>query len=164
MKANYEQMSVQRIVLPTPLGAALEIGGDERGIVSATWRSKAHVARPRRIGHPVLRNAAAQIAAYFAHRLTRFDLPLALDGTDFQIEIWQAVSELEVGQMVSYGDVARALGRPRAHRAVAAAMGKAPLALLIPAHRVIGADGRIKGAGGNSMRRRLLTFEGITLQ
>lgn len=163
-KLNHPGMAVQRILLPTPLGVALEVGGDERSVVTATWRSKSRAAKPRRIADPLLHEAASQIAAYFAHRLIRFDLPLALEGTAFQLAIWRAVAELEVGQFVSYADVARALGRPRAHRGVAAAMGKAPLALLIPAHRVIGADGRIKGASGNSIRRRLLAFEGITLR
>jgi O-6-methylguanine DNA methyltransferase len=89
---------------------------------------------------------------------------LHLEGTPFQIDVWHFVAALEVGELVAYGDLARAIGRPRAHRGVAAAMRRTPIDLFIPAHRVVGADGSVRGAGPNSLRRRLLTFEGITLR
>ncbi len=110
-----------------------------------------------------MREAKAQINAYLRKRLRRFDLPLALHGTPFQLDVWHLVAQLETGELISYGDVARAIGAPRAHRGVAMAMGRTPLDLLIPAHRVVGSDGRVKGAGPNSMRRRLLRFENIRL-
>ena len=80
------------------------------------------------------------------------------------MDAWRCVAALEVGEIVSYADVARAIGRPGAHRGVATAMGRSPLDLFIPAHRVVGADGRIRGASPGSMRRALLAFEGITLR
>ena len=123
------------------------------------------VARSRSREHaiarePLLRDAREQVQAYFAKRLRRFDLPLAFEGTAFQCAVWQVVSQLEFGALVSYADIARAIGKPLAHGGVAAAMGKSPFDLFVPAHRVVGADGRVRGAGGGSLRRKLLVFEG----
>lgn len=119
---------------------------------------------PRRPGSSepsdaLLAEAAAQVRAYFARRLERFDLPLALTGTPFQVAVWRAVEQLRFGEFVSYADVARAIGRPLAHRGVAAAMALTPIDLFVPAHRVIGADGRVKGAGPRSVRPLLARFE-----
>ncbi len=147
------------LLLPTPFGAMLCLRADEGRIVECEFRARPKKVPPARSRDPLLREARAQLNAYFRKRLRRFDLPLALAGTQFQIAVWELVARLEVGELISYGDVARAIGAPLAHRGVAAAMRRAPYDLLIPAHRVIGADGRIKGAGSNSMRRRLLAFE-----
>lgn len=150
------------LVLATPFGDAIRIEADREAIVSCEFRSAAPCSR-RASANDVLRETERQVRAYFARRLTRFDLPLALRGTMFQVAVWRLVATLETGELISYGDVARAIGSPGAHRGVAAAMGRAPFDLLVPAHRVVGADGRIKGAAPNSLRRRLLAFEGITL-
>jgi methylated-DNA-[protein]-cysteine S-methyltransferase len=118
----------------------------------------------KRVADALLREAVRQVRAYFARRLRRFDLPLDLHGTPFQQDVWRFVAGLEVGQLVSYSDLARLVGRPRAHRGVATAMRVTPIDLFIPAHRVVGSDGTVRGAGPNSVRRRLLAFEGITLR
>jgi methylated-DNA-[protein]-cysteine S-methyltransferase len=153
---------VNALTLATPFGAPLAIEAGDDAIVICEFRPRARVDAGRP-SHPVLREASIQLRAYFAKRLRRFDLPLALHGTPLQVAVWQLVSQLETGELISYGDVARAVGSPGAHRGVAAAMGRSPYDVLIPAHRVIGADGKIKGAGPNSLRRRLLAFEGIKL-
>jgi len=150
------------LVLPTPFGAPLHVCSDGERIVECEFRPRAKV-RPSVLRDPLLREARAQLRAYFRKRLRRFDLPLAFAGTRFQVAVWELVASLEVGELISYGEVARAIGAPLAHRGVAAAMRHTPYDLLVPAHRVIGADGRIKGAGANAMRRRLLAFEGIVL-
>jgi len=157
---------VAEAVLPTPLGVRLYICCDERGVIASRWTSR------RQARAPASRNAAARLARdvarqcneYFARRRGRFDVPLVLEGTPLECAAWHAVSALHVGMLVSYAEVARAIGRPGAHRAVAHAMARSPFDLFIPAHRVIGADGRIKGAGPRSMRRRLLAFEGISVR
>ena len=153
------------IEIETPFGRVLVLAADDRGIVTSDFRHKPRgIAARTRFAHPLLREAKAQVDAYFAHRLLRFDLPLHFEGTPFQIDVWRLVSQVGAGELISYGEVARAIGHPLSHRGVAAAMGKTPLDLLVPAHRVVGSDGRIKGAEANSMRRRLLKFEGLKIR
>ena len=156
-------MNPVRCVLPTPLGVALAVTADERGITAAEFLSR-KAPETARFALPALREAAKQVRAYFNTRLRRFDLPLHFEGTPLQTDVWSFVSQLETGEIVSYSDLARAIGRPRAHRGVAAAMGATPIDLFIPAHRVVGADGSVRGAGPHSIRRRLLKFEGIILR
>ena len=109
---------------------------------------------------PVLEDAAGQLREYFAGERTSFDLPLALDGTPFQQEAWRALAEIPYGETVSYGEQARRLGRPDAVRAVGAANGANPIAIVLPCHRVIGADGSLTGFGGGlETKRRLLDLE-----
>src|SRR5207248_1063778 len=92
---------------------------------------------------PVLEQAARQLAEYFDGRRDSFDLPLAAEGTAFQREVWSALQEIPFGQTRSYQDIARQIGRPKAVRAVGAANGKNPLAVVVPCHRVIGKSGAL---------------------
>jgi methylated-DNA-[protein]-cysteine S-methyltransferase len=147
-----------RFRISTPLRRDLLLVSNGEVIIASNFVA----ARRAPEGKPsdaLLAEARTQVRAYFSQRLRRFDLPLALHGTPLQIDAWRAVASLAFGEFVSYADIARAIGRPLAHRGVAAAMAAAPFDLLIPAHRVIGADGRIKGAGAGSMRHRLAAFE-----
>jgi methylated-DNA-[protein]-cysteine S-methyltransferase len=144
--------------ISTPLGRDLLIVSNGEAIVGSNFVMPARAASERS-ADALLAEAAAQVRAYFARRLLRFALPLALHGTPFQVDVWRAVAALEFGEFVSYADVARAIGRPLAHRGVATAMAATPLDLFVPAHRVIGADGRIKGSAPRSMRARLVAFE-----
>jgi methylated-DNA-[protein]-cysteine S-methyltransferase len=143
--------------LATPLGVALRVTASETALVAAEFVRTS--ARPQRIRHAVLADAASQVRAYFARRLRRFDVALHLDGTPFEVDVWRAVAGLWFGEIVSYADVARAVGRPHAHRGVASAMSDTPIDLFIPAHRVIGADGRLRGCSPRSVRARLFAFE-----
>jgi methylated-DNA-[protein]-cysteine S-methyltransferase len=98
--------------------------------------------------------------AYFRARLRAFDLPLRPCGTPFQLEVWDALGEIPYGDTTSYADLARRLGRPAAVRAVGRANGMNALAIVIPCHRVVGADGKLVGYGGGLWRKqRLLDLE-----
>ena len=114
---------------------------------------------------PVLDDAAQQLDAYFRGELVAFDLPLELDGTEFQRQCWLALATIPYGQTVSYGEQARRLGLgPAAARAVGAANGQNPLPIVLPCHRVIGADGSLTGFGGGLPTKRfLLELEGALL-
>ncbi len=108
-----------------------------------------------------LRPVAEQLAAYFAGRLTRFDLPMRLSGTEFQQTVWCALRDIPFGETMSYGELARRVGRPGASRAVGLANGRNPVAIIVPCHRVIGSDGSLTGYGGGIDRKVwLLEHEG----
>jgi len=110
---------------------------------------------------PVLTAAAAQLEAYFAGTLKKFSLPLNLGGgTAFQQSVWRQLLATPHGQTVSYGAIAKALGRPDASRAVGAAVGRNPISIVVPCHRVVGAGGALTGyAGGLDRKTALLQLE-----
>jgi methylated-DNA-[protein]-cysteine S-methyltransferase len=120
-------------------------------------------AEPRgtRASDTVADAAESQLAEYFAGERTEFDLPLRPDGTDFQRAVWQQVQRIGWGQTASYGDIARSLGyEPGVSRAVGAANGANPIPIVIPCHRVIGANGALTGySGGVERKTALLTLE-----
>jgi len=147
------------LTILTPLPFALEVKSEQGVIVSAQFVRQKRASAARRPADPVLAEAAAQVRAYFARRLRCFDLPLKFEGTPFCQTVWNCVAGLSFGEFVSYADVARAIGRPLAHRGVAMAMGRTPIDLFVPAHRVVGADGRVKGATPGGSRLALVAFE-----
>lgn len=101
-----------------------------------------------------------QLGAYFAGGLTTFDVPLALRGTPFRQRVWEALRAIPYGSVVSYGQLAAVLGQPAASRAVGLANGRNPVGIIVPCHRVVGADGSLTGYGGGLARKRqLLDFE-----
>ena len=112
--------------------------------------------------HPVLRETEQQLADYFAGRRRQFELPLDLShGTAFQQSVWQALLAIAPGRTTSYGALALAVGKPAAVRAVGAAVGRNPISVIVPCHRVLGADGSLTGyAGGLERKRALLELEG----
>ena len=146
----------------TPVGR-LRIAGDEKGLRSISFENPFHPAEPagdQPGTEEPFREVIAQLDAYFAGELRRFDLALAPEGTAFQREVWSALSDIPYGETVSYGDLARRLGRPAASRAVGAANGRNPIPIIIPCHRVIGADGSLTGFGGGlAIKRKLLALE-----
>jgi methylated-DNA-[protein]-cysteine S-methyltransferase len=103
-----------------------------------------------------LRDTVDQVAAYFAGELTEFSVPLALDGTPFQRQVWAGLLAIPYGQTWSYGELAARVGRPTAYRAVGLAVGRNPVAVIVPCHRVIGANGSLTGFGGGLERKATL--------
>ena len=112
--------------------------------------------------HPVLQLAKTQLSEYFAGHRTTFELPLALDqGTDFQQAVWRALLSVPSGATVTYGELSQRVGKPAAVRAVGGAVGRNPLSIVVPCHRVLGANGALTGyAGGLERKTALLHLEG----
>ncbi|MFJ9407986.1 methylated-DNA--[protein]-cysteine S-methyltransferase [Streptomyces sp. NPDC101393] len=109
---------------------------------------------------PPFDRTIAQLQAYFRGELTTFDLPLAPRGTPFQQRVWAALRDIPYGGTLSYGQLAARLGAPSAARAVGLANGRNPVSIIVPCHRVVGADGSLTGYGGGlDRKRRLLAFE-----
>jgi len=113
---------------------------------------------------PVLSVCATQLTEYFAGQRQAFSLPLNAGGTIFQNEVWSALTDIPFGELRSYSDIACAIGRPKAVRAVGAANGRNPLPIIVPCHRVIGSNGSLTGfAGGIPLKTKLLQLEGMLL-
>ena len=144
----------------TPLGP-LTLQSDGSALQSALFGVPAP---PPDQPHPLLTEAARQLDAYFARTRRTFDLPLAPVGTPFQQRVWAALREIPWGETRTYAGMARTLGDAKLTRAVGAANGQNPLAVLIPCHRVIGARGELVGyAGGMDRKVALLALEGALL-
>jgi methylated-DNA-[protein]-cysteine S-methyltransferase len=153
-------MTMKSRAVETPIGT-LGLTASERGLTSVRWSAKGLPDE----SSPLLDEAASQLDAYFTGELIDFDLPFDLDGTEFQRNCWLALATIPYGQTVSYGEQARRLGLgPDAARAVGAANGQNPIPVILPCHRVIGADGSLTGFGGGlQLKRFLLEHEGALL-
>jgi len=136
-------------VVPSPIGDLLLVGNGRAVTQLALPGGWSRADEP---SDDVLDEAARQLDAYFAGALRDFDLPLEPGGTPFQQRVWQALREVGYGTTTSYGALAAELGRPSAARAVGAANGSNPIAIVIPCHRVIGAAGSLVGYGGGLER------------
>ena len=150
-----------------PIGR-LKLTADERALTALTFEQAAGAPAPgpgdgtlNPIAGP-LPAAVRQLAEYFAGARRAFDVPLAPRGTPFQERVWRALMEIPFGATASYGEIARRVGMPGAARAVGLANNRNPIAILVPCHRVIGADGSLTGYGGGIERKRwLLELEGL---
>jgi methylated-DNA-[protein]-cysteine S-methyltransferase len=154
---------------PTPVGVLTLVASD-RGLRAVLWPKvspqRAGIRpRPRRDpDHPILRKAVEQLNEYFAGSRLSFDLPLDLDGTRFQLAAWRSLAEIPFGATTTYGRQAAALGIPTAARAMGAANGANPVCIVLPCHRVIGADGSLTGFGGGlPVKQWLLDHEAQVL-
>jgi methylated-DNA-[protein]-cysteine S-methyltransferase len=143
----------------SPIGP-LRLTGNGAGLTGLYLSEYRHgpveFAKQDQLDDPVLLEASRQLQAYFAGERREFDLPLAPYGSDFQRRVWNALLEIPYGETISYLELARRLGDPRAVRAVGSANGRNPISIIIPCHRVIGADGSLVGYGGGLERKRWL--------
>jgi len=149
--------------IATPLGP-LTLAATARGLAAALFDAQQHhpgeIDAPEQPDHPHLALAAREFCAYFAGRGLRFTVALDAAGTDFQRQVWQALLDIPPGQLSSYGEIAQRVGRPGAARAVGAAVGRNPVAIIVPCHRVVGSDGSLTGyAAGLPRKRALLAHE-----
>jgi methylated-DNA-[protein]-cysteine S-methyltransferase len=146
----------------SPIGELLLVG--ERGVLHGLHMQDG--LRPTRVRPDWVRrddafsDVRAQLREYFAGERTTFDLRLHMDGGAFQRTVWHALTEIPYGETISYGELARRIGRPDLARAVGTANGQNPIAVIVPCHRVIGANGKLVGYGGGlDNKRRLLELE-----
>lgn len=150
--------------IPSPTGDLTLIASDA-GLVAVLWRDDEkmqarYAPRATDPDHPVIAAAITQLGEYFAGARTAFDLPLDPVGTEFQRAVWAQLLTIPYGETRSYADIARAVGRPTATRAVGAANGQNPLSIVAPCHRVIGSNGALTGFGGGLPNKiRLLDLE-----
>jgi methylated-DNA-[protein]-cysteine S-methyltransferase len=154
-------MTFYTMSIDSPLGALRLFAGDDAlvGLYMPDQPAPFHHASDG-AGHPVLERAREQLAAYFAGTRRFFELPVDPRGTDFQRSVWRALGAIPFGATRSYAELATAVGRPSASRAVGGANGRNPISVIVPCHRVIGADGALTGyAGGLSRKEWLLRHE-----
>ncbi len=148
----------------SPLGPMI-VAATDSGLAGLWFEGQRHLPDhsgwPHAPKHPVLVAAVAQLRDYFAGRRAQFDLPLDLQGgTAFQQSVWQALLAIPAGGTSSYGAISRQVGRPAAVRAVGAAVGRNPVSIVVPCHRVLGRDGSLTGyAGGLERKSALLELE-----
>ena len=142
-------------IYESPLGP-LTVEAGHLGLTALSFPGRGPARDERRRDPAALAEAAAQLDAFFAGERRAFDLPLDLHGTPFQRHVWAALARLPYGTTVTYTALAEAVGRPDVVRAVAAAVGRTPVPIVVPCHRVVGAGGALTGYGGGLQRKAAL--------
>jgi methylated-DNA-[protein]-cysteine S-methyltransferase len=159
--------SIRYTHVDSPVGPLL-LAADDEGLRLVEFESPKH---PAKVGddwqqgdNPVLAETRRQLGEYFAGKRRGFDLPLSPQGTEFQRSVWWKLADIPYGETISYAQLASRVGKPSATRAVGAANGRNPLPIVLPCHRVIGADGSLTGFGGGLPTKQfLLALEGALL-
>jgi methylated-DNA-[protein]-cysteine S-methyltransferase len=156
--------------LRTPIGELLIAGSSlgvcricfpgEPQVEKYLWFNKHFSALPEEHADPVIERAADELQEYFERRRQSFDLPLDLRGTPFQLEVWRELTRVPYGSTISYGELARRVGKPGGARAIGSVMASNPVPIVVPCHRVVGHDSSLVGFGGGlSLKERLLELE-----
>ncbi len=148
--------------IESPLGPLL-LAADDAGLRHIVFATEKRAVRPDaawREDRKPLQETIRQLRTYFAGELESFDLPLAPEGTPFQLDVWKRLCDIPYGETISYGELARRIGNPNASRAVGLANGANPIPIVIPCHRVIGSNGKLTGYGGGlPIKEKLLALE-----
>jgi methylated-DNA-[protein]-cysteine S-methyltransferase len=162
--------SIVQTRVPSPLGTIV-LAATDKGLTGLWFvegqrylptELNGSAAWPEDADHPVLKQVSQQLNEYFAGQRSHFDVPLDLGcGTAFQQSVWQALLAIAQGEVISYGEVSRRIGKPAAVRAVGGAVGRNPVSIIVPCHRVMGSNGALTGYGGGLARKTaLLRLEG----
>ena len=149
--------------IDSPIGPLLLVGTEQalHGVYFQAGPHPRKIDKDWKLGDKPFREVTRQLKAYFAGSLKEFDLPLSPEGTEFQLKVWKTLRTIPYGKTWSYGELARRIRRPLASRAVGAANGQNPIPVIVPCHRVIGADGSLTGFGGGlPIKQKLLALEG----
>ena len=144
--------------LESPIGELLLLGDRDalHGLYMQEGRTAITLRRDWQRSDEPFAAARAQLAEYFDGRRITFDLPLVMDGNEFERRAWRALQDIPYGETITYGEQARRIGAPAAARAVGTANGRNPISIVVPCHRVIGANGSLTGYGGGLARKRVL--------
>ncbi|HKV25454.1 MAG TPA: methylated-DNA--[protein]-cysteine S-methyltransferase [Candidatus Acidoferrum sp.] len=149
-------------IVTSPVGPLL-LAGDAAGLHFVNFQTGRTPRSPERNwieGRAAFKEVIRQLRAYFAGKLQKFDLPLILDGTEFQLRVWRELQKIPYGETMSYCQIARRIGNPEGARAVGLANGSNPIPIIIPCHRVIGNSGELRGFGGGlPVKKSLLALE-----
>ena len=158
-------MSLFHDTLDTSLGI-LTLEASDRGLSSIRFPNRPNRGIEGKLtSNSVIKLAKRELKAYFARQLKKFSVPLDWHGTAFQESVWQALTDIPYGETVSYGDIARAIGRPRSARPTGGAVGRNPIPIIVPCHRVIGSDQTLTGfTGGLNIKVALLELEGRLIE
>jgi methylated-DNA-[protein]-cysteine S-methyltransferase len=154
--------SLSYTTIESPIGP-LMLAGDQGGLRLVHFATGRHPRSPARDwieDRKLFKEVIRQLEAYFLGKLQDFDVPVVLDGTEFQLLVWRNLQKIPYGETISYGQLARRIGSPQAARAVGLANGSNPIPIIVPCHRVIGSNGDLTGFGGGlPVKKKLLELE-----
>ncbi len=144
--------------MDSPIGELLLLGDGEalHGLYMQEGRKPIEISPSWELSPAAFTDVSEQLVEYFAAQRTSFDVPLVMKGAPFQHRVWRALQDIPYGETISYGELAQRIGQPSAARAVGMANGRNPIGIIVPCHRVIGANGALTGYGGGIERKRLL--------
>jgi methylated-DNA-[protein]-cysteine S-methyltransferase len=166
MQSKGTPVSLWSKVIASPIGRLRLVASDE-GLAAILWDNNRALRAPlaalvENTTHPTLLCAEKELNEYFARKRKTFSVALDMRGTHFQKQVWEALLAIPFGETRSYGQIANQLGHPKATRAIGAANGQNPIPIIVPCHRVIGANGKLTGFGGGlEIKDQLLALEGV---